>query len=94
LEELPPSRRTRLPLSRITATFDPGEDDTDEDDDRFDDHRTPGVAEDGLSPTSSRFPSEDTRSSVEATPEPDRGLTRLPTQMTVCTGTFLYQMPR
>jgi hypothetical protein len=80
-------------LSRITATFD----DTDEDDDRFDDHTTPGVAEDedGLSPTSSRLPSEEeTRSSVQATPEPDRGLTRLATQMTVCTGTFLYQMPR
>ena len=92
LEELPPSRRTRLLLSRITARFDSGDDNTDEDD-RLDDHTTPREAEDLLSPTSSRLPSSgETRSSADATP--DRGLTRLATQTTVCAGTFLYQMPR
>ena len=89
LEEFPPSRRTRFPLSRITAVFDPGDDDDGRDaDDRLDDHTVAGADDGGLArPTSSRLPSSaDTRSLAEATSE--RGAARLPTQMTIWTWMF------
>jgi hypothetical protein len=92
LEALPPSRRTRLPSSRITAVLAPGEDGRDVDD-MLDDQTTDEADDGDDGPTSSRLPSaEDTRSWAEATSE--RGRARLATQMTVWTGMFLYQMPR
>ncbi|WVZ71585.1 LOW QUALITY PROTEIN: hypothetical protein U9M48_020157 [Paspalum notatum var. saurae] len=74
----PPSRSTRFPSSRITATFD-----DDDDDDALVDHTTTTAEEGGwvVRPTSWRLPSSgETRSSAESALE--RGLARLATQMT------------